>query len=65
MRYGTPWRRPRLAGLAVYYDEGWEAAEGASCPYEPPKAHGDGIRAHLWTHGAEDRHTARLIEELI
>lgn len=57
-RHGRPWRRPRTRSLAKVYDEGWDAAVGAVCPYQS-------IRGWLWTQGAEDRAVERLICELI
>lgn len=65
MRWTRPWRRPKTRGLALVYDEGWNAAEGAPCPYRPLRKAGDGIRAWLWTQGAEDRSLARSVAELL
>lgn len=64
-RYATPWRRPKVRCLALIYDKGWEAPEGASSPFQPPQERGDSIRDYLWSQGAADRAVARVIDELI
>lgn len=65
MRYGSPWRRPKVRSLALIYDKGWEAPAGAQSPFQPARERGDDTRHWLWQQGAEDRAKARLIEELI
>lgn len=57
-RFQRPWRRPRLPNLAKHYDEGWEAPDGAVCPYV-------GIRGWLWQQGYEDGWVARAMAELV
>lgn len=55
-------RRPMTPALCRLYDEGASALKtGESCPYEPPKRHGDETRAWLWRQGLEDESIRTLI----